>query len=80
MKNQFSMAVKRRTSRQLLLWWILPLAVIAGWRYSVCPIQITRWQYRPENGTPVIIPEWDCLKCRLCIEICPQKALAFKTD
>jgi polyferredoxin len=47
---------------------------------AVCPIQIKRWQYRPENGTPVIIPEWDCLKCRLCIEICPQKALAFKTD
>lgn len=45
---------------------------------TVCPIQIKRWQYRLENGKAVIIPEWDCLKCGLCIEACPQKALAFK--
>lgn len=46
---------------------------------TVCPIQIKRWQYRPGNGKTEIIPEWDCLKCGLCIEGCPQKALAFKS-
>ena len=45
---------------------------------AVCPIQIKRWEYRPEQGTSAVIPEWDCLKCGLCIERCPQKALAFK--
>jgi len=47
---------------------------------AVCPIQIQRWQYRPEKGEPTIVPEWDCLKCGLCIEACPQKALALKTN
>jgi len=47
---------------------------------AVCPIQIKRWQYRPENGEAVVIPEWDCLKCGLCIETCSQKALAFKAS
>ena len=47
---------------------------------TVCPIQIKRWQYRPENGEAAVIPEWDCLKCGLCIEACPEKALAFKTN
>ncbi len=47
---------------------------------TVCPIQIKRWQYRPENEEAVVIPEWDCLKCGLCIEACPQKALTFKTN
>jgi len=47
---------------------------------AVCPIQIQRWQYRPENGEAVVIPEWDCLKCGLCIETCSQKALAFKAS
>ncbi|MEW6266125.1 MAG: 4Fe-4S binding protein [Thermodesulfobacteriota bacterium] len=47
---------------------------------TVCPIQIKRWQYRPENGGPAVVPEWDCLKCGLCVEVCPQKALSFKTN
>ena len=45
---------------------------------KVCPIQVSRWQYRPEQSEPAVIPEWDCLKCGLCIEACPQKALSFK--
>lgn len=45
---------------------------------SECPMQIARWQYRPANGEFAIIPEWDCLKCGLCIEACPQKALTLK--
>jgi polyferredoxin len=45
----------------------------------VCPIQIHRWKYRPQNAEAAIIPEWDCLKCGFCIEACPQKALAFKS-
>ena len=47
---------------------------------AVCPIQIKRWQYRSKNGEVAVIPEWDCLKCGLCIEACPQKALGFKTN
>ncbi|MGB9586354.1 MAG: 4Fe-4S binding protein [Anaerolineales bacterium] len=47
---------------------------------AVCPIQIKRWEYRPDNGGAVIIQEWDCLKCGLCIEACPQKALTFKIN
>jgi ferredoxin-type protein NapH len=43
----------------------------------VCPIQINRWQYRPEEGEAAVIPEWDCLKCGLCVEACPQKALTL---
>jgi ferredoxin-type protein NapH len=46
---------------------------------AVCPIQIKRWEHRPEHGAAAVIPEWDCLKCGLCIERCPQNALAFKT-
>lgn len=42
---------------------------------KVCPIQIDRWQYRPAQGEEVIIPEWDCLKCSLCVEACPRNAL-----
>ena len=44
----------------------------------VCPVQINRWQYRPGQGDTVVIPEWDCLKCGLCVEACPQKALSLK--
>ena len=47
---------------------------------KVCPIQINRWQYRPEQGERAIIPEWDCLKCGLCVEACPQQALALQKD
>ncbi len=45
---------------------------------KVCPIQIKRWQYRPEGGEAVVVPEWDCLKCGLCIAACPQQALTLK--
>jgi len=45
---------------------------------KVCPIQINRWQYRPGQGEAAVIPEWDCLKCGLCVEACPQKALSLK--
>ncbi len=44
---------------------------------QVCPIQIDRWQYRPQPGQVAIVPEWDCLKCGLCVEACPQKALVL---
>jgi len=44
----------------------------------VCPVQIDRWQYRPRQGEAAVIPEWDCVKCGLCIEACPQKALSLK--
>ena len=47
---------------------------------KVCPIQINRWQYRPEHGEAAVIPEWDCLKCGLCIDVCPQKALTLKRN
>jgi len=42
----------------------------------VCPIQVKRWEYRPEQGS-VVVPEWDCLKCGLCVAACPEKALAL---
>jgi len=45
---------------------------------KVCPIQVNRWQYRPGQGEEAVIPEWDCLKCGLCVEACPQKALSLK--
>jgi polyferredoxin len=45
---------------------------------SVCPIQLKRWEYRPDNVEPAVIPEWDCLKCGLCVETCPKKALSLK--
>jgi polyferredoxin len=47
---------------------------------KVCPIQIQRWQYRPAHGEKAVIPEWDCLKCGLCVEACPQEALALGTN
>jgi len=47
---------------------------------TVCPIQVNRWQYRPEQGEAAVIPEWDCLKCGLCVEACPQKALSLKNN
>jgi len=45
---------------------------------KICPIRVNRWQYRPDQGEATVIPEWDCLKCGLCIEACPQVALSFK--
>ncbi len=33
--NSLTQAMKKRTFRQLLLWWVLPLAVIGGWRYPI---------------------------------------------
>lgn len=45
---------------------------------NVCPIQINRWQYHSREGEAVVIPEWDCLKCGLCVTACPQRALALK--
>ncbi|MGZ3525352.1 MAG: 4Fe-4S binding protein, partial [Thermodesulfobacteriota bacterium] len=47
---------------------------------KICPIQIDRWQYRPEHGEAAVIPEWDCLKCGLCVVACPQEALTLKRD
>jgi ferredoxin-type protein NapH len=47
---------------------------------KVCPIQINRWQYRPGQGEAAVIPEWDCLKCGLCVEACPQKALSLNDN
>lgn len=44
---------------------------------AVCPIQIKRWQYKPGEDW-VNVPEWDCLKCGLCVNICPNNALRFK--
>lgn len=44
---------------------------------EVCSMQIYRWQYRPEQGQRVV-PEWDCLKCGLCVEACPKGALGFE--
>ena len=46
---------------------------------KVCPIQVSRWQHRPEQGEAAVIPEWDCLKCGLCVEACPQKALTLRS-
>jgi len=46
---------------------------------TVCPIQIQRWKYRPQKDEAAIVPEWDCLKCGLCVEACPQKALFFNS-
>lgn len=45
---------------------------------KICPIRIDRWQYRPEGGEAVAIPEGDCLKCGLCIAACPQQALTLR--
>jgi ferredoxin-type protein NapH len=44
----------------------------------VCPVQVNRWQYRPEQEGAAVVPEWDCVKCGLCVEACPQKALSLK--
>ncbi len=46
--------------------------------YEVCPMQIKRWKYRPSNGDWAIVKDWDCLKCGLCVQRCPKKALSFK--
>ncbi len=43
-----------------------------------CPIQIDRWQHRPEEGKTAVVPEWDCLKCGLCVEACPKDALSLE--
>jgi polyferredoxin len=44
--------------------------------HNVCPMQIRKWEYKPEKGSAVI-ENWDCLKCKLCIEVCPTKSLKF---
>ena len=44
----------------------------------VCPVQVDRWQYRPGQEGAAVVPEWDCVKCGLCVETCPQKALSLK--
>lgn len=44
---------------------------------KVCPMQIKRWPYRPEESGAVVIPEWDCLKCGLCVAACSRKALSL---
>lgn len=45
---------------------------------KICPNSINRWQYRPDESEAVVIPEWDCLKCGLCLVACPQQALTLK--
>jgi len=45
--------------------------------HEVCPMQIKKWEYKPEKGWAVV-ENWDCLKCKLCIEVCPEKSLKFK--
>jgi len=30
-----ALAIRKRTYRQYLIWWILPLILIAGWRYPI---------------------------------------------
>lgn len=45
--------------------------------HNVCPMQIKKWESKPEKGWAVV-ENWDCLKCGLCIEVCPDKALKFK--
>ncbi|MFZ2411654.1 MAG: 4Fe-4S dicluster domain-containing protein [Candidatus Methanoperedens sp.] len=40
-------------------------------------MQIKKWESKPEKGWAVV-ENWDCLKCGLCIEVCPDKALKFK--
>jgi len=45
---------------------------------TICPIQINRWQYHPSEGEAAVIPEWDCLKCGLCISACKREALTLR--
>jgi ferredoxin-type protein NapH len=45
---------------------------------TVCPTQLDRWPYLPEQGEAVIVPEWDCLKCGLCVEACPRQSLTLE--
>lgn len=45
--------------------------------HSVCPVQIEKWEYKPGQGQ-AIVENWDCLKCRLCVEVCPSNALKFR--
>ena len=35
MVDNLTAAIRKRSYRQFWFWWILPLAVIAGWRYPV---------------------------------------------
>jgi ferredoxin-type protein NapH len=44
---------------------------------KICPVQVNRWQHRPAGGEAAVVPEWDCVKCGLCVEACPKKALAL---
>lgn len=44
--------------------------------HSVCPVQIRKWEYKPEKDHAAV-EDWDCLKCGLCIEVCPSGALKF---
>lgn len=41
--------------------------------YKNCPMQIAPYLYKDK----VIVKNGDCIKCPICIEICPKKALEF---
>lgn len=45
--------------------------------HSVCPVQIRKWDYKPEQGKAAV-ENRDCLKCGLCVEVCPSNALKFR--
>lgn len=40
---------------------------------KVCPVQIEPFKYKKQDIE--IVKEADCLKCNLCVAICPKKAL-----
>lgn len=43
---------------------------------TICPINVKPFLYRSEGVR--IVKDYDCLKCNLCVEKCPQKALILK--
>jgi ferredoxin-type protein NapH len=42
---------------------------------KACPMQLSPYLYKAEGLR--IVKERDCLKCGLCVYICPKKALGF---
>ena len=42
--------------------------------FKACPVQISPYKYKKQDIE--IVKEADCLKCNLCIAICPKNALS----
>jgi len=43
---------------------------------KVCPTQIAAYHFKQKDGARAVVLDGDCLKCDLCVQACPKKALS----